>query len=372
MKSEQNMTNTIKRALNFLLWTSVAAILLWFSFRGVAWKDFVSGLKECKLHFIGLSMAASVVAFWLRALRWKLLINPIDSSISTKTSFNAINIGYIVNLALPRAGEFVRCGVITDNSERGADGKRKASYEKVLGTAVTDRVWDVATMGILLILMLIFMWNRYGAFFMEKIFRGINVGDKLWAILAALAAAGLAGIYTIWKLKDKSRICNKLYYIARGIFQGISSCMKMKQGWKFFVFTALIWGMYWLMSISVLLALKGIDPSAMDPSFAGGLAKVATLDAGDALFLMMAGSLSSLVPVPGGFGAFHYTVALALSYVYGIPMGLGIIFGTLSHESQVVTEIIFGVYSYFSEYFTRARRTHSEAKSKSTTDATES
>ena len=66
----------------------------------------------------------------------------------------------------------------------------------------------------------------------------------------------------------------------------------------------------------------------------------------DALFLMFAGALSTLVPVPGGFGAFHTVVAGALLSVYGLPFSVGLIFATLSHESQIVMELVLGAASY--------------------------
>ena len=69
----------------------------------------------------------------------------------------------------------------------------------------------------------------------------------------------------------------------------------------------------------------------------------------DALFLMVAGSLGWLVPVPGGFGSFHYIVSLALSAIYGIPFSQGIIFATLSHESQAITMAVCGGASYLYE-----------------------
>ena len=71
----------------------------------------------------------------------------------------------------------------------------------------------------------------------------------------------------------------------------------------------------------------------------------------DALFLMLAGALSSIVPVPGGFGAFHFIVAAAVSYVYGLPFEFGIIFATLSHESQELNQLVWGGISFVIEQF---------------------
>ena len=42
-------------------------------------------------------------------------------------------------------------------------------------------------------------------------------------------------------------------------------------------------------------------------------------------------------------------ISLALSAVYGIPMEMGIIYATLSHTSQAITQILFGLGSYASE-----------------------
>ena len=88
--------------------------------------------------------------------------------------------------------------------------------------------------------------------------------------------------------------------------------------------------MYWLMAASTMWAIPVLD----------GLNMI------DALFLSLAGSLGWLIPVPGGFGAFHFVVSLALQAIYGIPFETGIIFATLSHESQAITMAVFGGASY--------------------------
>ena len=77
------------------------------------------------------------------------------------------------------------------------------------------------------------------------------------------------------------------------------------------------------------------------------------LDMIDALFLSLVGGLGFAVPVPGGIGAFHFVIGLALSAVYGVPMETSIIYATISHTSQAITQIVFGLGSYAYESLSR-------------------
>lgn len=334
----------------------LAVVLLYFSFRGVNWHDFLEALGSCRWEWILAAMICGVISFWLRALRWRELLLPLDSSTTVKTAFNAINIGLVMNLVLPRVGELIRCGFITRHSAAALSGsmhrqQRMASYDKVLGTVVMERSWDVVTLLLLVSIVFVSMWGRFGNFLMDKIVRPFagNIDLGIWWIPAILVCAGVLCIWLLCRFHAKSRITETIYRFMTGILQGIASCLKMKRWWMFLIYTALIWIMYWLMSQTILLAVQGMDTSALPPGLSEAVERLSGLGALDALFLMLAGSLSSLVPVPGGFGAFHYIVATALSTVYGVPFGLGIVFATLSHESQTITQILCGGVSYVSE-----------------------
>jgi hypothetical protein len=104
----------------------------------------------------------------------------------------------------------------------------------------------------------------------------------------------------------------------------------MEHKWLSFAYTLLIWMMYWLMAASVMWAAPFLEGLTLT----------------DALFLSLVGGLGFAVPVPGGIGAFHYVISLALFGVYGVPMEMGIIYATLSHTSQAITQILFGLGSY--------------------------
>lgn len=325
---------------------AIAVLLLWFSFKDVNWKDFWTGVKACKWEYVFMSMAVGVCSYFLRGVRWRELLLPIDPKTKVSTCFNAINICYIVNMVLPRVGELVRCGYITADSSEDENGKKLASYDKVLGTMVVDRLWDVVSIAVLLVVVLVFLWNRFGSFFTENILGPLSGKFGAWWIIVGVIALVAAFVWVVARFKDRSKACAKIYKVFSGMGQGLSSCMHMKSWWKFLVYTVLIWICYWMTSATILWAVQGIDSSALSPELADVVSKLSGLNMMDALFLMMVGALSSLVPVPGGFGAFHYLVSLALLTVYGIPTELGIIFATLSHESQAITQIVCGGISY--------------------------
>ena len=321
--------------MKYAVSASLAFVLLYFSFRDVEWADFMEGLKSCRWEFILLSMVSGSFAFWLRAVRWRKLLLPIDSSITRTTAFNGINIGNISNFVFPRIGEFIRCGVITRRSEPVSPDDpehKKASYDKVLGTVVLERSWELLVMLLLLAVVVVGGFNRFGGFFVEQIWTPMaqRLDFSIWWIVAVLALAGVAGCYALWRYRDTNPVFSKVWGIFRGILQGFASCLKMDRKWMFFAYTAFIWMTYWLMAASTVWAAPFLSE----------------LDLIDALFLSLVGGLGFAVPVPGGIGAFHFIISLALSAIYGIPTELGIIYATLSHTSQAITQIFFGAGSY--------------------------
>lgn len=350
------MDKRLGNFLKYLISISVAFALLFYCFKQVKWDDFWSGLKACRWFFVVLSMAFGALSFYIRAIRWRQLLTPIDPTTSRLTTFNAINISYLANMVLPRVGELVRCGVITAHSPKDPQAKegenhRVASYDKVLGTVVLERSWDVITMVLILVCFLLFTWNRFGGFFAEKIFgqaSGKFSLNTLFILVGAIAALA-ALVYVSIRFGAKWKPLRKTGDFFIGIGKGFLSCLKMKRAWLFFVLTLMIWGCYWLMSASILWAVQGISPDAVSPDLAAAVIRLSDLTMIDALFLMLAGGLSSIVPVPGGFGAFHYIVALAISTVYGIPFQFGMLFATLSHESQTLNQLICGGLSAFNE-----------------------
>ncbi len=324
------MSLKLKNVLKYVLSLAVAAVLMYFCFRGVNWSEFAGSLSLCRWQWVGASIFIGVVSNWLRSERWREILLPVDGRTGHLTAFNAVNIGYLANFVFPRAGEFVRCGVISKNSRDG-----KAGYDKVLGTVVTERSFDMIVLFLILIVFLALKWTEFGAFFIDRMWGPLSrrLDFSLWWIVAIVLLSAAAALLLVVRYRQRSVFAGKIWGFCKGLWEGALSCFRMKGWWKFLCYTVLIWLAYFLTSYTSLRAVPLLD----------------SLTAVDALFLMLAGSLGWVVPVPGGFGAFHYIVALALSTVYGLPFELGIIFATISHESQSIMMVVTGFASYVSE-----------------------
>ncbi|MDY4916051.1 MAG: lysylphosphatidylglycerol synthase transmembrane domain-containing protein [Candidatus Cryptobacteroides sp.] len=333
------MKKNFRNILKYILSLVLAAVLLWFCFREVNWQEFLESLKGCRWEWVMLSILAGVLSNWFRAERWREILLPLDAGTSRRSVFNSVNIAYLANFIFPRIGEFVRCGVVSRDSAVQGDRKdgQGLGYDKVLGTVVTERSIDLLMMFGILVGFLCLKWNEFGAFFIDNIWLPVSGRLNLnlwWIAVILLAAVGLCVVFVVF-FRDRNVIASKLWSILKGVGEGLVSCFRMKNAWKFILHSVLIWLMYFLMSYTSMRAVPLLD----------------SLGLPDAMFLMLVGSLGWLVPVPGGFGAFHYIVALALSTVYSLPFELGIIFATISHESQSIMMALTGLVSYADEIF---------------------
>ena len=79
------------------------------------------------------------------------------------------------------------------------------------------------------------------------------------------------------------------------------------------------------------------------------------LTALDGLFLLVIGSLGMAAPVQGGIGAFHWIIYKGLT-IYGISREKGLVYATLSHESQTLLVLILGAYSFLLVFLERKKR----------------
>ncbi len=318
-----------KKIFKYLLFLLLAGFLLYISFKEVHWGDFIDGLKNCNFWWIAVSMFVGFLGFVARALRWRLLLLPLNEKVSFREAYEGVTVAYITNFAVPRAGEVARCGVVAKSG--------KVTFEGALGTMVLERVFDMICLMLWIVVLLLFKWNEFGGFMSQELYTPLKeqFSTNLIWVMIAVVVFGVALCAAAWIYRKKLlqiKIFAKIADILKGLGAGLLAAFKMKHKWMFLLYTAFLWATYWLTSYTTIQAFPSVGH----------------LTGSDALFLMIVGGLGWVVPVQGGLGAYHFIVSLALAKVYGIAQTTGVIFATISHESQALIMIICGAISLIS------------------------
>jgi uncharacterized protein (TIRG00374 family) len=329
-----NFRKFVIQALKFLGFLALGILLLWLVFRNVDLESLSKNLKEANYYWLVLSIFFSFMAFVLRARRWQLLIHPLGFNPSFWHTFHALMIGYLANIALPRIGEVTRCVALGK--------KEKIPVDKLLGTVIIERTIDLLSVLIFLLIIIFTSESLIVKFLKESIFVPlrekvlslVNISWIFWVLLALFAVIALYLVIRHRKKLRKFRFFSKIFDITKGVITGLKTITNLERKWEFILLTIGIWLSYAIMTWVVVFCLK----STSGISF------------WNSLIILVVGGLAMSVPVQAGFGAFHWAVSQVLIVIQGISREDGLTYALLSHESQIIFEIIFGLISIYMMY----------------------
>ncbi len=315
------MTPNVRKALKITASFALAGVLIYFSFRGIDWPVFLQDLKETRWNWILVFVLTAIAALLFRALCWQAMVKPLDPNISLHRVWSANNIGNLTNAVIPASGELVRCAYVAGE---------KAKYDAVLGTELMERIWDALAIAVLAVIAVITGSESISKFFSEQIWEPLASNTPLLIWAGAGIGAVVLFVVLSFRLKDKYPVMGKVAGFFRGLGHGIVAFKDIKPFWRFLVYTILLWMMYIAMYMCIIRAVPALS----------------SLELADALFLAVVGNVASVIPVPGGLGAYHYLIALSISGIYGLSWEAGILFATLQHELHAVILVLLGIISY--------------------------
>ena len=152
----------------------IGILLIWWSLHQIPpqeWEKFTTALKTTNFWIIIPVSLILGFSHLLRALRWKLIMEPLGYKPSVANTFLAVLIGYLANLAVPRLGEVLKCSIIAKYEKVPAD--------KIIGTIVAERAFDVLSLGIVFLLALVLQFNVIEAGWQQLIaFKEQNVSSE--------------------------------------------------------------------------------------------------------------------------------------------------------------------------------------------------
>lgn len=325
------MKSWISRVSKILFFIILSLLLLYLAFRKVEFKKITDALATANYSWLLVALICSMLAFYCRSKRWVLMIRPLGYRPSLANTYHAMMTGYLVNFALPRAGEVSKCIALGK--------KEKIPVNQLIGTVIVERTFDLITLIIILIITLLLPQTLMATFIDQNIIDPIQLrfvpplalSTKiiLFSVLLLMTITLLVIIFR--RRLPKSKLIKSTGIFIRGIIEGLRSFYAMENKPAFIFLTIFMWINYALMSWVIVF---------MTPA-------TSFLKLSDSLFLLVIGSLGMAAPVQGGIGAYHWIMSRGLLFVYNIPLEDGLVYATLAHESQMILIIILGAFSFY-------------------------
>lgn len=316
----------------YLLFLATGIFIFWWIYKDLPVEELKSAFKNINYFWIIVSLMLGLLAQISRAIRWNMLIRPMGYNPKFHNTFLSVLILYFINLLAPRAGEVVRCTVLSKYE--------KIPFTKLVGTVFVERMADFVTLVLLAIMIILTQLGIFVRFFNVH----PEMKDKLVSLLSirniSFGISGLVILLVLYfimrkyfsrKGKDsKSMFINKLKHIKYDVVEGIKTILKLENKWYFIGHTLFIFIM-WLFMLYVIFL-------AYEPT------KHLSIWTGMMVFLM--GGLAMIAPVQGGIGPWHFMVYETL-FVYGIDKAHGKIFALIAHTStNIIYYLIFGVLAF--------------------------
>ena len=296
--------------------------LIWWSLHQIPaeeWTKFTLALKQSKLWIVFPVFIILGLSHFLRALRWRLIMEPLGYQPSIANTYLAVLIGYLANLAIPRLGEVLKCTLLAKYE--------KVPAEKIVGTIVAERAFDVISLGIVFLMALGLQFNVIEAGWNQLKNQTatpvIDSNEANWKMYLFVGIGIiLVALFLILRKRIPTMVAS-IQQILSGIWEGVMSATKLKQQKLFFVYSFGIWFLYLLATYVGLYATAGTESS-----FATAISCLAYASIG-------------MILTPGGIGAYAYFMAKVLE-LNGVDYTLGLANGTLQWFSQFLIVIVLG------------------------------
>ena len=325
-------SSPLKTFLTIAISLGIAALFMWFALKGMEFKKIAGYFAKANYFWVFVAAVFGLLAYWFRAVRWNLLLEPMGYKISNSNALWTISFGYLMNLTIPRSGELARSTALY--------GVENVPVEKSFGTIILERVVDLICMMGFLGLTLIFKYDAILSFYQyvtaEKSKTTEPASNVKWFVIVGISA--LLGIlfFALRKKLKQFPIYQKVINFAKGILHGLTSIFKLKQKGKFILLSLAIWVSYYLAAYLVCFAL----PETSDFTIADGF------------FIIVVGTLGMMVPASGGIGAFHLALKLGIMALF-LSLGknpeeggeVGLSYAFISHTMQLVIMIVMGIIS---------------------------
>ena len=324
-----------------MFFLGLGIFLVWWSIRELTEDDKLQirqALQRARYWLVIPVFAILFLSHYIRALRWRLLIESLGYQPARFNTFLAVMIGYLANQAVPRLGEVLKCTVLARYEKIPAD--------KLVGTIILERIIDAITLLLIFGITLVIqpgLYNQIIDTFFSSPDKPVDKKISGWIILLIFLSimALIIGIWMLVKKKSFSDVSKLFRAIGSRIWQGLSAVQHLRKRGSFLLMTVLLWSLYLSGGYLGFYALQETSHYGIKEAFT----------------VLSAGSVGMIV-TPGGIGAYAYILEKTMQ-LYGLQKGIALAFGWLLWLAQTVVILLGGLFSFVAiPWYNKRRKLH--------------
>lgn len=300
----------------------ISAFFLWVAFRQVSDVSHVAdALAGARLIWLLPGVALYVAGLWLRALRWRILLLPVQR-LPTSSLFGVLSIGFLVNNVLPaRLGEIARAILV---------GRRHGvSRSAALATVVVERIFDG-------VVMLLFLGSATAV-------AGGRVASDWLALLVPVTALGFGGAglaLAVLALAPSFALGVAARLLAPFPARARDAALQVAQ--KFIVGLGVLQDLRLAAAVLATSILAWVLEAGV--YVVVGQAFDLTSDPAAFLLALAVANLGTMIPSsPGYVGTFDALVARALA-VFQVPGAVALAYALLVHAAIWLPPTLIGLF----------------------------
>lgn len=336
------MRFTLRNIINYLLSIVIAAVFLYLAFRGTDFDQIWQATRTVNIFWALMTLPCLFISHFFRAWRWQYLLIPVKNRVSLRNSWSALMIGYMANNILPRAGEFVRPFSL---------GKlEKISKSSALGSVLFERILDILSFLLILIVLLFFLHRKLSTAFPDFAFLGFRFSIMTFVIMLSIieaAGTGLIGLL-VFKRELGTKIFDlvfrflpatlsaRAHRILHSLLDGFLSMKDTKNYPMIFLLSVITWVLYAFMIYFPLLAFDGMPADAQTFSAA--------------IVLLAISNIGIVIPTPGSIGTYHFFVILTLQRMYSVDAGQATSYAVVTHALGFISTTLVGLVYFLMDH----------------------
>lgn len=305
---------------------TVTVLMLWWVLADVPFHALLSNIRQGNVVLLVASVFMATFGFFIRALRWKILLTPVREDTRLRSRFAGISIGFMANNILPaRVGEFARAYAFSR--------LEPVSATAAFGTVVVERFMD----GTVLLLFLVLPMLTPDFPSVETLSSGSGLAMFRFAIglvltvLTALVAMAVMPRRFIGVANGLSGMLPgtlgpRLVDSLRSFLASIAIMTNPRLLASGFAWSLFLWTWH---GASFWLGMLAFD---IHTGFVSAIFTEAVVGFGVAI-----------PSAPGFFGTFHFATNFALTTVYGVPETQSLAFAFAYHFGGWIPITVIGL-----------------------------